>query len=176
MAPDLGDGMCDGLVMPIEQYLRTSFHPDCDFEDGKVRERYVGELDHSRTLTLLAVRLHRNERSLGIRVGISQRILVRPDRCRVADICVLLGETDEQVFTRPPFLCIEILSPEDRLTRVGERTDDYLAMGVRYVWLLDPRTRRAYIVTPATGLLEIKDGVLRTENPNLEVPLNEIFE
>jgi hypothetical protein len=49
-------------------------------------------------------------------------------------------------------------------------------MGVPYVWLLDPATRRAYTATAAEGLREVKSGILKTENPALEMPLFEIFE
>jgi len=52
-----------------------------------------------------------------------------------------------QIFTEPPFLCIEILSPSDRLTEMQDRIDDYLSFGARYVWVIDPQTRRAYIST-----------------------------
>jgi Uma2 family endonuclease len=62
------------------------------------------------------------------------------------------------------------------MSRVEERIDDFLAMGVPYVWLLDPATRRAYTATAAEGLREVKSGILKTENPALEMPLFEIFE
>jgi Uma2 family endonuclease len=72
-------------------------------------------------------------------------------------------------------LCIEVLSPEDRLSRVEVRIQDYLKMGVRYVWLLDPALRVAYSATAETGLCEVKEPSLRTENPVLELPLDEVF-
>jgi len=100
---------------------------------------------------------------------------VSPTRFRVPDVCVVLGRTNEQIFRTPPFLCIEVLSPEDRLKRVEERIQDYLRMGVRYVWLLDHSLRIAYEATEATGLREVKDSALRTEDPVLELPLGEIF-
>ena len=91
------------------------------------------------------------------------------------DICVLAGgKPTEQIFTRPPLLCIEILSPEDTMSRMQERISDYLTFGVSHVWVLDPRTRRAYDYT-STGMREAKDGVLRTEDPQIDVPLAEIF-
>jgi hypothetical protein len=62
------------------------------------------------------------------------------------------------------------------MSRVEERIDDFLTMGVPYVWVLDPQTRRAYAATAADGLREVKSGVLNTENPTIEVPLSEIFE
>ena len=86
-----------------------------------------------------------------------------------------VGEPGEGVLTKPPFICIEILSPEDRMSRVEVRINDYLAMGVPYVWVLDPETRQAFTATAAKGLKEVKSGVLKTEEPALEVPLGEIF-
>src|SRR5260370_19994704 len=75
----------------------------------------------------------------------------------------------------PPFLCVEMLSPYERLRDVRQRVDELLAMGLRYVWLLDPATRDVYVVTPETGLQEFKGTILRTENPVLELPLNKVF-
>lgn len=40
---------------------------------------------------------------------------------------------------------------------------------------LDPAPRRAYTATAAEGLREVKSGILKTENPALEMPLAEIF-
>jgi hypothetical protein len=31
-----------------EEYLETVYHPDCDYIDGEVSERNVGELSHGR--------------------------------------------------------------------------------------------------------------------------------
>ena len=42
-----------------------------------------------------------------------------------------------------PLLCIEILSPEDRPERVMKRLDDFVAMGVENLWILDPSDRSA---------------------------------
>lgn len=98
-----------------------------------------------------------------------------PTRFRVPDVCVYAGENPrEQIFRTPPFICIEVLSPEDRMNRVQERIDDYLKFGVPYVWLIDPRSRRVWIHTKG-GSREAKDGILRTENPSLTIALSEIF-
>jgi Uma2 family endonuclease len=74
-----------------------------------------------------------------------------------------------------PFLCVEILSPEDRVLRLNERLADYFQMGVRYVWVLDPLTRRAFCYTPGK-MYEVLDGILRTNDPDILVPLDEVFE
>jgi Uma2 family endonuclease len=55
---------------------------------------------------------------MGAVVAIACRIRVKPDRVRIPDICLFLAEPREQVPTTPPFICIEILSPQDRMSRV----------------------------------------------------------
>ncbi len=47
-----------------------------------------------------------------------QRVQVSPTRFRIPDVCVVLGKPDRQIFRTPPFLCIEILSQDDRMTRM----------------------------------------------------------
>ena len=61
------------------------------------------------------------------------------------------------------------------MSRIEVRINDYLAMGVPYVWVLDPETKQAFTATATTGLQEVKTDVLKTEKPALEVPLGEIF-
>jgi len=34
-------------LISIDEYLRTSYDPDCDYVDGRVEERDLGEYDHS---------------------------------------------------------------------------------------------------------------------------------
>jgi Uma2 family endonuclease len=87
-------------------------------------------------------------------------------------VCVILGEPTSQILREPPFICIEILSPDDRLSRMNERVADYLQFGVPYVWIADPQTRKAWRCTPG-AMVEVTE--LRTENPTMVVPLEELF-
>jgi len=99
---------------------------------------------------------------------------VSASRYRLPDVCVTLGLPDEQIYTTPPFLCIEILSPEDQMGRVLVKIADYLNFGVPYVWVIDPRKRRATVYTP-TDSYSPEDGILRTENPKIALPLADLF-
>ena len=163
-------------LISVEEYLATSYRPDCDYVDGRIEERNLGERDHSGLQANITIYLGSLRKKLGISIFVEQRVQVAATRYRIPDVCVVLGKTTEQVFRTPPFLCIEILSPEDRMSRVEQRIDDYLAMGVRYVWILDPATRKTYVAMAETGLREVREAVLRTENPVLEMPLAEVFE
>ena len=104
-----------------------------------------------------------------------QRIQVSKTRFRIPDVCVTLGVPTEQILTKPPFICIEILSPEDRWPRIQQRIDDYLAMGVPYVWVLDPSTKTAYSATPSERTEQVTTGILKTLTPSVELPLSEIL-
>ena len=162
-------------TISVEEYVRTIYEPDCDYVDGELIERNVGEKDHGKAQQEVLFSLRQRRRELGIFVIQEQRLRISKTRYRIPDVCVVLGsEPDEQVFTQPPFLCIETLSPDDRMTRMQERIADYLSFGVRYVWVIDPRTRRAWIYTPG-HMQEAADGFLRTENPGIVMPLDEIF-
>jgi Uma2 family endonuclease len=161
-------------LIPVEEYLSTVYSPDCDFVDGVLEDRNAGERDHSRLLGALIAWFYVRRKEFGIESFPVQRIRVSASRYRVPDVCVTIGEPDEQIFTTPPFLCIEILSPEDQMGRVLVKIADYLEFGVRYVWLIDPRKRTATVYT-ATEVYSPDDGVLRTQKPDLAVPLSELF-
>ena len=164
------------MKISVETYLATSYSPDCDYVDGEVQERNFGEYNHSSLQTAIALYFGMRKKQWGIDVVVEQRVQVSPTRFRIPDVCITLGKPEEQIFRKAPFLCVEVLSPEDRMSRIEAKIDDYLKMGVPHVWVLDPQTRQAYSVTPVTGLREVKDGILRTENPVFEVPLNQLFE
>lgn len=167
--------MGTATLVSVSEYLSTDYSPDCDYVDGEVQERNWGEQDHSRTQALLIGIFLRLEKQLGIRVFPEQRIQVSRSRFRVPDVCVVCGpRPQEQIFTKPPFICIEILSPEDRMVRMEEKIDDYLTFGVPNVWIINPQTRRAYVST-AEGIQEAKQGILRTTNPEIVVGLADIF-
>ncbi|MBZ5723370.1 MAG: Uma2 family endonuclease [Acidobacteriia bacterium] len=162
-------------LIAVEEYLHTAYRPDCDFVDGIIEERNVGEKDHAKLQQEILFYLRERRREWNIFVIQELRVRVSATRYRIPDICVVAGpEPDEQVFTSPPFLCIEVLSPEDRMSRMQKRIDDYLSFGVRYVWVVDPQTGRAWIYT-AEGIREVRDGMLRTEGPEIVVPLAEVL-
>ena len=163
-------------LISVEQYLSECYEPDCDYVDGHLEERNLGERDHSWLQTLVAGYFLVRRKKWGVTPIVEQRVQVKRTRYRIPDVCVVLGFPDEQILTKFPFICFEILSPEDRMSRVQKRAMEYLEMGVKYVWILDPKTNQAYSLTVADGLLEVTTGVLRTENPAFEIPLAEIFE
>jgi Uma2 family endonuclease len=160
----------------VDEYLHTSYDPDRDYIDGEVVERLVGEFEHSRSQSMSAALLVGQEKKWGTLALTEQRVQVTPTRYRIPDVCVLApGAPRERIIRHPPLLCIEILSKEDTMSDIMERVEEYLGMGVPYVWVIDPWRHRGYCYT-SSGMAEAKDGVLRTSNPDLEVPLAALFD
>ena len=158
----------------LTEYLDTAYRPDREFLEGELLERNVGEWDHSRLQALLSSYLLRREKEWGILVAVEQQVQVKTTRFRIPDILVLTGPPpDMGIVTKAPFLCIEILSPTDRMAEMQERIQDYLTFGVRYVWVIDPHSHRAFVYTE-DAMREAKDGVLRTANPDVYVHLSEL--
>ena len=71
----------------------------------------------------------------------------------------------ERVPDFPPLVAIEILSPDDRLTAVREKLEEYRAWGVRHVWLVDPYSKRMY--TCDDGFAEVQALTI----PELDIAL-----
>ena len=163
-------------LVSVEEYLNTSYDgPDREYVDGRIVERNLGEKDHSRPQRKLIVFFDSLENTLRTYSFPEQRVQVKATRFRVPDVCVYIGtEPDEQVFRTPPFLVIEILSKDDRAGELQEKLDDYRDFGIPFVWVIDPRSRRAYTYTLENGY-KIQPG-LHTVNPDLELVVEKLFE
>jgi len=121
----------------------------------------------------VAVALGRLRREAGIHVFLSLKFCVAPRCYRVPDIAVTTHKIPKGILRESPFLCVEVLSPEDRMSRLDERVDDFLAIGVKYIWLVAPRRKKAWIYT-SEGRREATN-FLTTSSPDLALPLEEIF-
>ena len=159
----------------VEEYLSTSYDPDREYIDGVVVERNLGERGHSRLQLLIGLYLASHERDWGVVTLTEHRVQVSPIRFRVSDVC-LLRATDpvEPIVAAPPIVGIEILSRDDRMAAVREKVQDYVNMGVKHVWVIDPRERRGFNFT-ANAMEEPEDRVLNVADSKIRLPPNEIF-
>ena len=129
----------------LEEYLGTSYRPDVEYIDGELQERNVGEIEHAKMI--LAVLMwfvgHRQEWQIQILPDV--RVQATPERFRIPDVCVCAASSsDTRIVTTPPLVVVEVLSPEDRIANYQQRIADYLGMGVRGVWVIDPETRNGW--------------------------------
>lgn len=165
--------MATATLISLEEYLKTSYEPDCDYVEGVLEERNLGDWNHSNLQTVLIIYLGNRAKNWNVRVRGELRIRVSGTRVRVPDICVISrNDPVEQVPTRPPLVCIEVLSPDDRWSRVEKRIEEFLAMGVQHVWVFDPQDRQVFDCT-ANGRRLVTEETL--EAPPVSINLPELF-
>ena len=158
----------------VEEYLDTDYQPDCEYVDGVIEERNVGRKKHSKAQGKLYAFFYNKSAETGIQAWVEWRFRTGPTRYRIPDVIVTRGEPDEEILTTPPLLCIEVLSPEDRMSRVNVRIKEFLSFGVPVVWLIDPEERRLWVYRP--GSIEEATGSVRLDGTSIEVPFADIFD
>ena len=142
----------------FEEYLQTSYKPDCDFVDDHIEERNVAKFDHNRTQALILAWFMSHEKAWNLLALPEQRAQVSARRVRIPDVCLIrAGVPREQVSLTPHLLCVEVLSPEDRLSRTTKVLDDFAGMGVENLWIVDPIERVGYIYQPGGRLQIVTD-------------------
>lgn len=161
-------------LLPVQEYLSTSYSPDKEFRNGELVERNVGEKKHARLQALLTVYLGQKEKQWGIQVYTELRIRVRENWYPIPDVCLYpLPAFEGRYPTEPPLLWIEILSPDDRMMDVWAKATELVENGVSYVWIINPETLESELRTSA-GIAPVADKTLRIPNSPIVIPLAEV--
>ena len=152
----------------LDEYLHSAYQPDCDFADGEIQERLWGEPEHSLVQGALAYWFASHDKQWNTYTALSLRIRVAPTRVRIADVCLISRNAPrEQVLATPPLAVIEVVSPEDRVSRFIERIDDYRRMGIHHIWVIDPKTRRGFDCSSGSWIetqsFAIEDSPIRVD-------------
>lgn len=167
--------MGSSTLISVDEYLHTTYQPDCDYVEGEVLERNMGEQAHATLQNFFAGIFWSNRDRWQLRSLTEQRVQVKEDRFRIPDVCVLLrSAAREAILHTPPLLCIEILSSDDSLRTLQQRVQDYLTMGVQNIWVVDPWNRVAYYAS-AQGYVQPNDGFLRLPGTEVAISLEEMF-
>ena len=164
------------LFVTVDEYLHSVYETDMDYVDGVLEERNLGEYDHSdlQSELITLFRNHRNEWK--VKAVVEQRVQVSPTRYRVPDLTIMPASWKRTpIITEAPVLCIEILSPEDRLSRIRTRCEEYFRMGVPEAWVSDPGKREALVLRPDGSTSTHREGLLLLEGTFIAVDVAAIF-
>ena len=168
--------MASSTLISVREYLNTSYSPDCDYVDGEVRQRNLGEMDHALLQSLICTAFLNKREEWSVVALVEQRVQVAAQRFRVPDVAVLRpGARRQPIVTTPPLIVIEVLSKDDSLRSMEERIDDHLNLGVENIWIVDPVLRRAYVCS-RTGLQEPQDGILAVSGTPIRIVLADLFQ
>jgi Uma2 family endonuclease len=168
--------MSSTTLISVEEYVATSYRPDCDYIDGEVRERNLGEIEHAILQSTVLAWFWAKKEEWNILPLVEQRVQISATRFRVPDVTVLgANQPREPIITLPPLILIEVLSKDDTLRSMRERVDDYLNFGVQHVWIVDPAMRRAYVCS-RTGFQEPETGELVVPDTPIRLVLHDLFD
>jgi Uma2 family endonuclease len=164
--------MGSATALSVEEYLHTSF-PDLDreYRDGEIVERTLPDYLHGKTQALLAAFFLALSEQLSVHPCVETRMRVRPRRYLIPDVAVFHPNEPIAVPETPPLVTIEILSPDDKMSEVREKLEEYRTWGVPHVWLVDPRSRRFY--TGDAGLTEVSS--LTVSELAIEITKHDLF-
>jgi Uma2 family endonuclease len=165
--------MAVGTLLSVEEYLNTDYSPDMEYVDGVLVERNVGEWQHGLLQSNIIFALRRKYPS--IKVIPELRSKVTGTRYRLPDVCVTLSDPHTRVLMEAPFIASEILSEDDRVSRLLEKLKEYAAMGVPNIWVFDPRLKQMFTFR-GNSLQEVEGDTISTDEPRLELTREEIFQ
>jgi len=137
--------MATAIRVALGEYLKTQYEPDAEFVQGEVEERSVGEYEHNLVQWAILDWFRRHDKEWRTRTIQEQRTLLGPDRVRIPDVSVWRREVPVRpVFSQPQLIAVEVLSPEDRHSKVQEKIEDYRQFGVAHIWVVDPVERTGW--------------------------------
>jgi len=134
--------MAAATSIPIEQYLATVYEPDAELVGGEIEERHMGEYLHNLAQRAILIWFFQHEKEWQIRSIQEQKTRFPCGNVRIPDVSVWPRTVaPEPVFTVPQLITVEVLSPEDRQSKMQERIEDYLRFGTPHIWIVDPVRR-----------------------------------
>jgi len=160
-------------LIPVDEYLQTNYKPACEYREGILTQKPMPTRKHARLQGLLFKLI--DDGFPGFEAATELTVRLNEHRYLVPDVAVELADRTQDPYpTEPIHLCVEILSPNDRLSEVIAKGEEYHAWGVPTVWIIDPDQRVAWQFTRNHGLHEIPAGGTLTASP-IAIPVDALF-
>jgi Uma2 family endonuclease len=145
----------NAVMVPLEEYLHTSYEHGCEWVDGQLKGRGMPDGYHGYFQDFFMAYFRAMRMEFGLR-GLSEvRMRVSSRSYRIPDVMAI--PVDAPFLPYPvvtPSICVEILSTDDRVIDLQEKIDDYVALGVGAIWIVDPR-RRTMSTADAAGIHKV---------------------
>jgi Uma2 family endonuclease len=171
----------------MSSMTEITLDPEKEYEvvDGEPQEKEMGGARHSGIGARLLARIvnHVEAHGLGgvygadatFQIGQNERL---PDVSFVAAERIPLSGEPEGIWPFAPDLAVEVVSPNDLYEKVLAKVREYLAAGVRQVWLISPEHRTVTIhETPTRTRTLGEEDELSSEEllPGFRCAVRELF-
>lgn len=160
-------------LVSVEEYLNTSYSPDMEYVDGVLVEINVGDPIHSLVQSNLVYFLRQKYPDVKVMPEVRSR--TSKTRFRLPDVAVTLRMPQGRFIAEAPFIAIEILSEDDRMSRLIEKLKEYAAMGIPNIWVFDPRLKKMFKFH-GNILEEVEGDTISTSDGQIELTREEVFQ
>jgi Uma2 family endonuclease len=163
--------MATSTLVPLDEYLHTSYEHDREWVNGEVKERGVPDGYHSYFQGWFLLFFSRGFLRLRGLSEVRMRVCARS--YRIPDVMVIPADVPFLPSpTAMPLICIEILSPDDRVSDLQEKIEDYVSVGIEHIWIVDPR-RRTMATADAEGTHTVQ--AFRVPGTDAQISAAELF-
>lgn len=145
--------------------------PEYEYWYGRAIQKPMATLLHSFVQIALAFLLER----AGWIAAPEVRLKASKDAEPVPDLMASRSKFRGRYPMKAPELCIEILSPDQRLKKITEKAKHYIDWGASDVWIIDPEKRTAWqMQSDGTFMWVPFDGCLTASETR--IGLSELFQ
>ena len=129
----------------LQEYLESDYEPECELVSGALLPKPMGTLEHMEMERWIERLLERYEQK-GLGRTVRELSIRRGDDVRIPDLVFVQPDArfESGIMMDPPLLCVEILSPYQRLSSLFATCETYHAWGVPYCWVVDPIGKLAW--------------------------------
>jgi Uma2 family endonuclease len=158
----------------VEEYLRTSYEPNGEYIDGVVVQKTMPTWLHGRVQGRMFALI--DSRFPEYVVGTEPTVQIAAKKFLVPDLAVQDASTVQKPYpSKPIVLCIEVLAPDDSLSKTLAKCDMYHEWGTLNTWIVDPESRRAWQYIKGSAVQEIdQSGELQAGS--IHIPIADIFQ
>ena len=129
--------------------------PHYELLDGEAVQKSVPTKLHSVLQFVLSLML----KELGFKSRPELTLAIDESWQPTPDVCGIIGSEEDPYPTRAIAVAIEVLSPEDRFTRIIQKCRKYAEWGIKDILVFDPVAREAWYWDRVSGdLISIKES------------------
>jgi Uma2 family endonuclease len=140
----------------VELSRPTTLHGRVSFRVGYVLERYAEQSGVGYVVS----------NDAGVVLAETPGTVVGPDVAYFTD-ATSFDDIAPKWSEMPPLLAVEVLSPNDKPSKVNQKVQDYLQSGVKVVWVVDYEERNVTVFRPDRTHVVLKDDTELVGDPDL---------
>jgi Uma2 family endonuclease len=126
-------------TVSVEDYLRRTEKPYCEYVDGVLYPKAMSTTLHALIQKILMRLLDLQ----GVQTLSEVHVRLSPTKYLIPDV-IATSKIEHPYPTEPVLLCVEVLSPEDRVGATLAKCEQYHAWGVPFCWVIDPEKQSGW--------------------------------